>query len=101
MLYFTFLVKVSSLHLSITTVWVATNNYFCYNFAKSKLITRSVPVFKLPEKKCIIPSSRDINLTKKSSIDRKYGHKSICINNTQLTIFCCYSATSSIKKLSN
>ena len=31
----------------------------------------------------------------------KYKHKSICINNTQLTTFYCYSATNSTTNLSN
>ena len=34
---------------------------------KPKLIARSVPVFNSPEK-CIIPSSRNISVTKKSRV---------------------------------
>ena len=45
------------------------------------------------------PPSKSV--TKKSSICRKYRHKSICINNTQLTTFYWYSATNSRTKLSN
>ena len=45
----------------------------------------------------VLPKS----VTKKSSICRKYRHRSICINNTQLTTFYCYTATSSITNLSN
>ena len=41
-----------------------------------------------------------IHLTKWKLI-AKYKHKIICINNTQLTIFYCYSATNSITNLSN
>ena len=71
---------------------------FVIHFTKSKLIARSVPVFKLPET-TYYPSSR--TSTKKSSICRKYRHKSICINNTQLTTFYCYSTTNSITNFSN
>ena len=35
---------------------------FVIHFVKKKLITKSVPVLKLPEKKCIIPSSRNISV---------------------------------------
>ena len=40
------------------------------------------------QKKCIIPSSRNFSVTKKSRVStcRKYKHKGICIN-TQLTTF--------------
>ena len=59
---------------------------------------------QLPDKikKCIIPSSRNLSVTKKSRVSacRKYRHKDICID-TQLTTFYCYSATSSIANLSN
>ena len=41
------------------------------------------------------------SFTKKSSICRKHKHKSICINNTQLTTFYCYNATNSKTKISN
>ena len=74
---------------------------FVIHFTNSKLIARSVLVLKLPAEKCIILSSRNISVTKKSSICRRYSHKSICISNTQLTNFYCYSATNSIINLSN
>ena len=45
------------------------------------------------------PPSKSV--TKKSSICRKYRHKSICINITQLTAFYCYSAANSITNLPN
>ena len=61
--------------------------FFVIHFTKSKLIARSVLVLKLPAEKCIILSSRNISVTKKSSIYRRYSHESICINNTQLTKF--------------
>ena len=35
---------------------------FLINLTKSKLITRSVPVLNLPEKKSIIPSFRNISV---------------------------------------
>ena len=94
-LYFTFLVKVlpPPFHYSLGSYLYL---FFVIHFTKSKLIARSVPVPKLPEK-CIIPPSRN----KKSNICRKYRHKNICINVTQLTAFCCYSATNSIINLSS
>ena len=73
---------------------------FVIYFTKSKLIARSVPVLILPEK-CIILSSGYVSVTKNSNICRNYRHKSICINNTQLTTFYCYSATNSTANLSN
>ena len=96
-LYFTFLVKVllppfhyrlgSYLHL-----------FFLIHFTKSKLIERLVTVLKLPEKNALFPLLGIYH--KKSSICRKYKHKHICINITQLTAFYYYSATSSIINLS-
>ena len=75
---------------------------FVIHFTKSKLITRSVPVFKLPEKMHYFLFQKYKSVTKKSSICRRYRHnKSICINNTQLTTSYCHSATNSITNLSN
>ena len=75
---------------------------FVMHFPKSKLITRSVPVLKLPEKKAfLLLLGIQVSVTKKSSIYRKYRHKSICINNTQFTTFHCCSAINSIANLSN
>ena len=74
---------------------------FVIHFTKSKLITRSVPVLKLPKKMHYSLFQKYKSATKKSGICRKYRHKIICINNTQLTTFYYYSATSSIKNLSN
>ena len=80
---------------------------FVIHFTKSKLITRSVPVLKRPEKMHYFLFQEYKSFTKKSSICRKYSHKGICINNTQLTTFYCYhflphySATTSITNFSN
>ena len=51
---------------------------------------------------CIIPSSRNLSVPKKSSVSgcRKYRYKGICIN-TQLNTFYGYSATNPITNLSN
>ena len=75
--------------------------FFVIHFFKSKLIARSVPVLKLPEKMYYSLFQEYKSVTKKSSICRKYRHKSICINNIQLTTFYCQSATNSITNLSN
>ena len=74
---------------------------FVIHFTKSKVITRSVPVLKLPEKMHYSLFKECKSITKNSSICRKYRHKSICINNTYLSTFYCYSTTNSIKNLSN
>ena len=74
---------------------------FVINFTKSKLITRSVPVLKLSEKMQYSLFQEYKSVTKKSSIRRKYRHKSVCINNTQLNTFYCYSATNSITNFPN
>ena len=66
---------------------------FVIHLTKSKLVTRSVPVLKLPDKMHYFLFQEYKSVTKKSSICRKYRHKSICINNTQLNTFYCYSAT--------
>ena len=47
----------------------------------------------------VVPLNQSV--TNKSSICKKYRHKFIWINNTQLTTFYCYSATISRTKLSN
>ena len=98
-LYFTFLVKVlpPPFHYSLGSYLYL---FFVIHFTKSNLIARSALVLKLPEK-MYIPSSRNISVTKKSSVCKKYRHKSICINITQLTTLYCYSATNSITNLSN
>ena len=74
---------------------------FIIHLTKSKLVTRSVPVLKFPDKMHYSLIQEYKSVTKKSSICKKLRHKSIFINNTQLTIFYCYSATSSITNLSN
>ena len=74
---------------------------FVIHLTKSKLVTRSVPVLKLPDKMHYSLFQEYKSVTKKSSICRKLRHKSIYINNTQLTTFYCYSATNSITNLSN
>ena len=51
-------------HLSIIVLGIF---IFCYTFTKSKLIARSVPALSY-QKKCIIPSSRNISVTKKSRV---------------------------------
>ena len=80
-LYFTFLVKVlpPPFHYSLGSYLYL----FFIHFPKSKLMAISVPVLKLPEEKCIIPSSRHISVIRKSSICRKYRHKNTWINNIQ------------------
>ena len=89
----------SSLHLSII-VWVAIYIYFLLYIWLSKNWQQDQFQYLSYQKK-FISSSRNISVTKKSSICRKYRYKSICINNTMLTTFYCYSPTNSVTNLSN
>ena len=73
---------------------------FVTHFTKSKLITRSVPVLKFPEKKTLFPLLGTYLLLR-NQVSAENIHKSISINNTQLTTFYCNSATISIANLSN
>ena len=90
----------SSLDLSII-IWVAIYIYFLLYILLSQNWQQDQFQYLRYPKKCIIPSSRNISVTKKSSICIKFRHKSIHINNTHLTTFYCYSATSSVTNLSN
>ena len=89
----------SSLHLSII-VWVAIYIYFLLYILLSQNWQQDQFQYLSYQKK-FISSSRNISVTKKSSICRKYTHKIICIDITQLTASYCYSATNSITNLSN
>ena len=96
-LYFTFLGESSPstfpLQLGQLFIFI-----FVIHFTKSKLIARSVPVLKLPEK--MHYSSRNINLLLKNQVSAENIGIKVSALITPST-FSCYSATNSIKNLSN
>ena len=63
LIHFTFLLEAlpPSFHYSLGIFFLVKH------FTKSKLIARSVPALKLPEK-CIIPFSRNMSVTRKSRV---------------------------------
>ena len=73
---------------------------FVIHFTKSKLIARSVPVLKLPEKMYYFLFQEYI-IRNQVSAEIIVIKVAICINITQLTTFYCYSATNFIINLSN
>ena len=81
----------------LNTPW----KYILCLYLISKLIARSVPVLTFPEKNALF-HFLGIYLSVKlltNQVSAENRHKSICINNTQLNAFYCYSATNSITKL--
>ena len=77
-LYFTFLVKV------LPPPFQYSFGVYLYLFLLYILLSQNwqqdqFQYLRYP-KKCIIPSSRNISVTKKSSICKEYTHESICIS---------------------